>query len=226
MDLHKKPPNVEAILLAGGVGSRLEMGPKAFVKLGELTLLDRAVQTMLEITDRVIVALPSNYLEAENQWANDSRVTFISGGERRIDTLRLLVNSCKAEWIILHDVVHPFVSAQVTEAVLNKAYKHGCAASAINLQEFVYSQAGNLVAKPGQAYLVQKPIVFRNLSIKAGFAKADSIGLVDDVSVLDILALSGVIPYFVPCITWSQKITTASDLQYAEELMFSTNNSE
>lgn len=219
MDSHKKNLKVESIILAGGSGVRLDMGPKAFVKLGELTLLDMAISTMLEITNKATVALPPEYLRTENRWVNDSRVTCIAGGKRRVDTLRLLVNSTEADWIVLHDVVHPFVTARTAQEVLNEAYKRGCAAAATQLQEFVYNQAGKQIAQPGHAYLVQKPIVFRNSAIKVGFAKADDIGFSDDASALEILALAGVIPSFVPGAPLSQKITTAADLQFAEKIL-------
>lgn len=48
------------VLLAGGHGRRLGLGPKAFVTLGGLTLLERARRTVLEVCDDVVVCAPDD----------------------------------------------------------------------------------------------------------------------------------------------------------------------
>ena len=51
---------IEALIKAGGMGDRLGIGPKAFVRLGGQTLLERAVRTMLAVATKVLVAVPAD----------------------------------------------------------------------------------------------------------------------------------------------------------------------
>ena len=47
------------VLLAGGAGSRLGLGvPKALVRVGDLTLLERGVRTLAQICDAAVVVAP------------------------------------------------------------------------------------------------------------------------------------------------------------------------
>lgn len=48
------------VLLAGGRGRRLGRGPKAFVTLVGVTLLERARTTLLEVCDEVVVCAPDD----------------------------------------------------------------------------------------------------------------------------------------------------------------------
>lgn len=219
MHSSKTTASSECLILAGGSGTRLGMGPKAFVMLGGLTLLERAVQTMLQICAKVIVALPMEHLAKGRCLINDPRVSMIAGGTRRIETLRLLVEKSNAEWLMLHDVVHPFVSVEIARAVLDNACVGGAAAAALAVNEFLYDTRGRLVAQPGQTLMVQKPIAFRSSAIKAGFEKADILALAHDASVLEILSLAGVVASFIDGHMWNQKITNSLDLELAKTLL-------
>jgi 2-C-methyl-D-erythritol 4-phosphate cytidylyltransferase len=195
------------------------LGPKAFVKLGSATLLEIALHTMLQISSKVIVALPVERLDEAKKGLSDPRILWIGGGPRRIDTLRLLVEHSQADWLVLHDVVHPFVTAELANEVLKAAYPSGAAAAALPLHEFLYDARGEQVARPGQAFSVQKPIAFRRSAIAEGFAKADRLGVSHDASALEILALAGVLPTFVEGFPWNQKITYEVDIEFSGALL-------
>lgn len=48
------------VLVAGGAGSRLGLGtPKALVRVGDTTLLERGVRTLAAVCDQVVVAAPA-----------------------------------------------------------------------------------------------------------------------------------------------------------------------
>ena len=57
--VNPRAADVEAIISAAGQGTRLGLGPKAFVLLAGRTLLEHAVTTMLSVAARVTVAVPS-----------------------------------------------------------------------------------------------------------------------------------------------------------------------
>jgi 2-C-methyl-D-erythritol 4-phosphate cytidylyltransferase len=56
-------PGVEAIVLAAGQGERLGLGPKAWLSLEGRTLLERAVATMRQVVERVIVGVAREDIE-------------------------------------------------------------------------------------------------------------------------------------------------------------------
>ena len=48
------------VLVAGGAGSRLALGiPKALVRVGGVTLLERGIETLAAVCDRIIVTAPA-----------------------------------------------------------------------------------------------------------------------------------------------------------------------
>ncbi len=51
-------PSYDAIVLAGGSGRRLGGVDKADIRVGEQTLLDRALDAVAEATKRVVVGRP------------------------------------------------------------------------------------------------------------------------------------------------------------------------
>lgn len=214
-----KNSSIECIILGAGSGSRLGRGPKAFVKLGNITLLEMAVYTALQINpDRVIVALPESHIEFAKQLIINPKVLFVRGGERRIDTLRILMAKTTSKWIVLHDVVHPFADLKMFSAVLNAARSVGAAAAADQVYDFLYSVNGKQIAKPGQAVIVQKPIAFCRDKIQAGFDKIDSLGISEDLSILEIFNLAGVNPSFIQGSHLNRKITYSADLEFAKAI--------
>lgn len=220
MNSIKKYDSVECIILAGGAGVRLGKGPKAFVRIGERTLLEIAILTMLNISTKVVAALPAETLvQAKEMLSSDVPVHLIAGGDRRIDTLRLLVENSTSEWLVLHDVVHPLVSSNLTAEVLELAMMNGAAAAALPLHEFLYNSAGKKVAQPGEAFIIQKPIAFRKSDAMRGFQKIDALNISDDLGVLEVLSLAGVSTSFVAGSPLNQKVTNPSDLQMASNFL-------
>jgi len=214
--------DVEAIVPAAGQGTRLGLGPKAFVLLAGRTLLEHAVTTMLSVAERVIVAVPSADLARAEDLVGGPTVRVIAGGVRRIDTVRALVGAATSSWLLLHDVVHPFVTKELSQRVIEEAHRAGAAAAARANVEFLYGTDGSQRAAPGDVVAVQKPVAFRRADAVRGFAVADrnaSGGVVPDMSALNVLALAGQSVAFVPGGTTNFKLTTSDDLELAQRLM-------
>jgi 2-C-methyl-D-erythritol 4-phosphate cytidylyltransferase len=214
--------DVEAIVTAAGQGTRLGLGPKAFVSLAGRTLLEHAVTTMLSVVVRVTVAVPSVDLARAEELVGGSSVRVIAGGARRIDTLRALVDAAASPWLLLQDVVHPFVTKELSQRVIEEAYRAGAAAAALSNVDFLYRMDGKLHAVPGDVVAVQKPVAFRRADVARGFAVADrtaSGGVVSDLGAAEILALAGQSVAFVRGHTTNYKLTTRDDLELAQRLM-------
>jgi 2-C-methyl-D-erythritol 4-phosphate cytidylyltransferase len=214
--------DVEAIVPAAGQGSRLGQGPKAFVVLAGRTLLEHAVTTMLSVAAQVTVAVPSADLARAEHLVGGSSVRVIAGGMRRIDTLRILVGAATSPWLLLHDVVHPFVTKELSWRVIEEAYRAGAAAAALPNVNFLYGTDGVRRAAPGEVVAIQKPAAFRRADVERGFAAAErtvSGELVRDAGTLEILALAGQSVVFVPGHSMNFKLTTPDDLELAQRLM-------
>lgn len=211
-----KQNTIECIILAGGLGVRIGKGPKAFIKIGEQTLLEIAVSSMPDVVSKIIVAVPFESLNiAKEILSNDQRVSVITGGDRRIDTLRILIENSTSNWLILHDVVHPLTSHKIIQDVVDAAFNSGAAAAALPIHEFVYNSTGEKVSQPGASFIVQKPIVFQRNDALAGFKRIDEQGESRDLSILEVLSLAGLKTSFVQGSQLNQKITNQSDLDFA-----------
>lgn len=214
--------DIEAIVQAAGQGTRLGRGPKAFITLAGRTLLEHAVTTMLSVASRVTVAVPSADLMRAEQLVGSSLVRVVGGGERRIDTLRCLVTAATSPWLLLHDVVHPFVSTELSQHVVAEARATGAAAAALPNVDFLYGMDGTLRAAPGDVVAIQKPVAFRRADVVRGFAAADQVvsqGPIRDLSVVELLTMAGQSIAFVPGHTMNYKLTTAQDYTLAQQLM-------
>ena len=214
--------DIEAIVPAAGQGTRLGHGPKAFVVLAGRTLLEHAVATMLSVAARVTVAVPSADLARAEHLVGGPSVRVIAGGMRRIDTVRTLVGAATSPWLLLHDVVHPFVTKELSQRVIEEAHRAGAAAAVLSNVDFLYGTDGTLRAVPGDVVAIQKPLAFRQADVARGFAVADRTaaeGLIPDMSALDILVLAGQSVAFVPGHTMNFKLTTPDDMELAQRLM-------
>jgi 2-C-methyl-D-erythritol 4-phosphate cytidylyltransferase len=214
--------DVEAVVQAAGQGTRLGLGPKAFLMLGGSTLLERAVATMLTVAARVTVAVPSAYLARARRLVGGPAVTIIAGGMRRADTLRLLVRAATAPWLLLHDVVHPFVTAELSQRVIEEARRMGAAAAALPNRDFLYGTDGVLRAAPGEIVAIQKPVAFQRATVERAFEVEDRAAGGDragDAGVVHILAQAGQMVAFVPGSPMNLKLTTSDDFEMARHLL-------
>lgn len=211
--------DIQGLIQAAGGGSRLGLGPKAFVTLGGQTLLERAVNLLLECTDSVIVAVPPADLARAHALVAGPRTLIMSGGKSRSQTTLELISQARAPWLVLHDVVHPFARPELIASLLAQAQHKGAAAPGLLNAEFIYARDGKLLHAPGDVLVGQKPVVFSRAAALAGYEACSRYGLADDPSFLDILKHGGVHTTFVPGSATNIKITTPDDLKLAQALV-------
>ena len=214
-------PDVEAIIQGAGQGTRLGLGPKAFVMLAGRTLLERAVTTMRLVATRVTVAVPAADRSRAEDLVGDASTRVIAGGTRRIDTLASLVGAATAPWLLLHDVAHPFVTAELARCVLGEARRSGAAVAPLSNVDFLFGKDGMLRAQPGELLAAQKPVAFLRADALRGFTAAERTPagyLATDAGALGILALAGRKVTFVPGHPMNGKLTTPDDFELARRL--------
>lgn len=210
---------VQGLVQAAGSGSRLGLGPKAFVRLDGRTLLEHAVALLAPMVDSIVVAAAPEDVARAQQLVAGARVRVIAGAPSRSETTRLLIREASARWIVLHDVVHPFAGAELVAALLDKAREVGGAAPGLVNAEFLYDRKGELLHAPGEVLIGQKPVAFAREAALAGYAGLPADGLGADPSFLDILERGGVKTAFVPGSALNIKITTPDDLRLAKALL-------
>ncbi len=119
-------------ILAGGLGTRMSGGglPKQFLKVGGKPVIIRTLERFLgnDKIDAVVIAMNESWMDfcrdmlAEYGLDGD-RVTIVTGGETRFESLLCLARACKAvarqagdadEIIMInHDCARPFVSDRI-----------------------------------------------------------------------------------------------------------------
>jgi len=86
---NSKVGDTVALVLAAGSGTRLGMGPKAFLRLGESTLLARVVDVLSGCVDRILVGVPNTHMkQALAEVGNQAEV--YPGGDTRHATILTL----------------------------------------------------------------------------------------------------------------------------------------
>jgi 2-C-methyl-D-erythritol 4-phosphate cytidylyltransferase len=206
--------DVEGLVEAAGRGDRLGRGPKAFLTLGEHTLLERAVDVMRAVTRHVVVGVPAEDLDRARRLCGPG-VRVLAGGAARRDTLLGIVDAARAPWLLLHDIVHPFTTADLARQVVAAARLHGAAIAAVPSTSSVHHRPGGggfvrLAAE--EAWLMRKPVAFRREDFLRGLEGPRE----SQEGVGGILRRAGRELAIVPAPPWNVKITTPEDWRLAE----------
>lgn len=125
--------NFKVIVPAAGVGSRMNAGlPKQYLTLAGKTILDRTLEALLshQQIDELLVVINNN----DNYWQhstffNDPRISIIDGGIERYDSVLNALHSLDGlvddqEWIMVHDVVRPFIQRDDLTKLINGVSNH------------------------------------------------------------------------------------------------------
>lgn len=120
-----------AVILAGGVGSRLGLGrPKQFMKVAGKTVLEHTVEVFQRHSqiDEICIVMHTNYIhEAEamvlkNHWTKVKKV--LNGGQERYESSLAAIDAYEKQAqneninLIFHDAVRPLVSWQIISNVI------------------------------------------------------------------------------------------------------------
>lgn len=115
---------VVAIVLAAGRGDRLgENLPKAFLPLGDGTILSMAARTAgscPQVAALVVVVPPGWEARVEDADATTVPCSVVAGGPTRQDSVRLALRSLPGRpgTVVCHDAARPFASVRLFSAVI------------------------------------------------------------------------------------------------------------
>jgi 2-C-methyl-D-erythritol 4-phosphate cytidylyltransferase len=204
-----------ALLAAAGSGTRLGRGPKAFLELAGVTLLERAVASLSELVDEVVVAVPRAELDQAAALIPGARL--VAGGESRQESVRILLEETDANLVLVHDVARPFLEPEVARRVLLAAGRAGAASTARPVADSLVTAAAGATVDRDGLRAVQTPQGFqRRLLLEAHrAARANGVEATDDAALVRALGRSVELVDGSP---WLFKLTSPEDLAFAEAL--------
>ena len=211
---------VVGIVPAGGSGERLGAErPKAFVVLAGKTLLERSVEALRPVCERVVVALPAG---SESPAA--AGVDAVAGGPSRSASVRnALAEAPEAEVAVVHDAARPLVTRELVErclAALTDGVDAAIAAARVSDTVKEAAPDGRVLRTLDRSALwaVQTPQVFRAEVLRRALDVDDETlaSATDDASLVE--AAGGTV-HVVEAPPENLKITRAADLRLAEALL-------
>ena len=134
------------VVVAAGSGSRLGAGiPKAFVKVGGVSMVQRAIETLRAsgVVSSLIVVAPQDWesggLDGVNTAARDDSsmpIAVIPGGATRQQSVAQAISYCKSsfaniDYIVIHDAARCLTPAGVVRRVTEAAWKLGAATAGV-----------------------------------------------------------------------------------------------
>lgn len=152
-----------ALIPAAGLGTRLGLGPKCLLRLGDKTVLELIVDTLSPLVDEVLVAVPEGFEDALRAVLRDT-ATVITGGGSRQDSIDAMLQVCTGQLILIQDVARPFASRALHSAVLDAAAQYGAAGAFLDPTVPVGHLVDGVVASyqtREEAGIFQAPQVYR-----------------------------------------------------------------
>lgn len=171
-----------AVILAGGVGSRLgSEKPKQFLEIGGRMVIERTIDAFEKnkrIDEIAIVMNPEYVGEMEeiarrNRWRKVSKV-LNGGAERYFSTLSAIDAYKDADEVnmIFHDAVRPMVSQTIIEKVTDALEDHDAVGVAVKVTDTIWETDGKTVKSIPDRNVMRKaqtPQAFRLSVIKEAY---------------------------------------------------------
>ncbi|XVX22168.1 2-C-methyl-D-erythritol 4-phosphate cytidylyltransferase [Actinomycetota bacterium] len=222
---------VGVVVVAAGSGARLGAGvPKAFVRVGERTLLSYAVERASRVSGLVSLALvlPEGWLPDGDAYDHEisrhapAGTSFSVGGAERTDSVRIglerLDPACDV--VLIHDAARAFTPTAVFDRVVEavrSARQAGAAVGAVPGLPVVdtiksVDAAGIITGTPDRSGLraVQTPQGFDAQVLRAAYASG--LEATDDAALVESLGRHVLVVDGDPL---ARKVTTPDDLDWA-----------
>ncbi len=193
-----------AIIPAAGVGSRFNSAiPKQYVKIGEFTILERAVMPFLQITDihkvLIVVQKDDKYIDNINKILNNPKVEIAQvGGETRADTVLSGINYLKdtlndTDWILVHDAARCYITRDMITNQIHQLKDDAVGGIlAIPVTDTVKEVNNLIITKTlnrNNTYLAQTPQMFRYGVLYKALSICNTANITDEASAVEKLNL-------------------------------------
>ena len=209
---------VSCLIPAAGAGLRLGRGTKGFLALAGRPLLCWLADKALQVVDEVLVAVPADRMEEATHLLPHCRV--LAGGGTRHDSVALLAEHARGEWLLLHDVARPFVSVNLLRRVVEAARATGCAGAFVDPEVPVARLRDGFAVEAlprHEAGVFQSPQAFRRTDLMALIERERVEGW-QPQSTMQLALRAGLRVAAVAGEKTNIKITTAEDWRLAATL--------
>jgi len=226
--------NITAIILAGGVGSRLTAGglsdvPKQYLKIGGEYILSRSIEAFLGLSfvGEVIVVVSGGWMEycRENivrplETEYSIEIKLIEGGKDRQESSLNGVRAATMPFVMIHDGARPFVSREDIGRLYEAVVASGAATLGVPITDTIKEVEDGQIARTvprdslmgavtPQAFSRKKLLLAHEFALKSGFVGTDDTSLLEYINERVMMLASS---------RKNIKITTQEDLVYAEFL--------
>lgn len=212
--------SIAGLIPAGGLGKRLGLGPKAFLEINKKSLLKIVVSNLSGVVDRILVGVPSDYIERARE-----EIGYISevykGGRSRQETIKLLFERTEEEIILIHDVVRPFASRELFKKVIEGAKKYGACGTFISSHLPVFLFEDDFVISSISSKKVlhpQSPQAFRREILEKAFKFAEE-NEIEEQTIYELISRMGIKIYIVEGDETNIKITIPLDFEVAKKII-------
>ena len=206
---------VTVLIPAAGSGQRLGLGPKAFLPLGDTTILGQTLRAFGEM--KVIVAVSDDMLGEARAYETDL-LKLIIGGHTRQETVSALLAAAQTELVLIHDAARPFLRDELIARSISLAWTHGAVSVAKTVADSLVTLDDGTTVDRERLRAVQTPQTFKRELL----LKAHRRALQKNIQVTDDAALVRLLGHEVKLLegdTWLDKITTPADYERAQVLV-------
>jgi 2-C-methyl-D-erythritol 4-phosphate cytidylyltransferase/2-C-methyl-D-erythritol 2,4-cyclodiphosphate synthase len=110
--------SVTGIIAAAGSGERFGAGfPKAFIQLGNQTLIEHAVASLAPVVDQIVISAPIGSEERMRELVGNE-ITVVTGGATRSASVRNALAVSTGDLILIHDAARALASSDLAQRVL------------------------------------------------------------------------------------------------------------
>lgn len=221
--------SVGIVIPAAGLGKRMKSEEsKPFLNLmGRPVLLyTLEVFEFHSEVDEIIVVVKESEVERVRSMVNEANFSkvkaIVPGGKERQDSVRIGLQHCHTQWVLVHDGVRPFVTGDAVSRLIEAVKLHGAAILAVPVKDTVkkVNEEGIVEETPERRSLwaVQTPQAFRRdwllkaheWAFEQGFFGTDDSMLVEKIGI-DVHVIEG---------DYSNiKLTTPEDMIMAEAIL-------
>jgi 2-C-methyl-D-erythritol 4-phosphate cytidylyltransferase len=202
--------------------------PKQYLPLGQSTVIEQTLARLAAVSrlDKIIICLaPDDTHWQQLQIAAYPMVEVARGGAERSDSVLNGLNSLLAEasaddWILVHDVVRPCITAAMVDCLIDEVSDHPVggllAARVTDTLKRGNSEVGVMETLDREEYwCAQTPQIFRFELLRESLLKAaeESLAVTDESAALENAGYS---PRLVENSAENIKITRREDLALAE----------
>lgn len=177
-----------ALILASGTGNRFNSDiPKQFVKIGEKTIIEHAIEAFEKVAeiDEIFVVITPEFRQKADEILkinNYKKVTkLLDGGKIRKESSYIAINSIeeKEANVLIHDCARPFVSEEIIKNCIKALENNNAVGVAVSTTDTIIEMNGNFIKNiPNRSNLkcIQTPQCFKLTLIRKAheLAKDDS----------------------------------------------------